>query len=153
MAVEELSQALSIIRIYKSHWNIEQLFRLVKQKGFRVEDSQLETAHALQNLIAMVFIPASKVLQFVKGRELEEVDGEDFFTSIQKEVLEKSIPMLEGKTERSKNKYKPQSLAYYIWVIARMGSWKPEDRDPPGPITMLRGSKRLQFIIKGYLLK
>jgi len=153
MAVEDLSQALSIISIYKSRWNIEQLFRLVKQKGFRLEDSQLETARALQNLIAMVFIAASRVLQFVKGRELEDVDAEDFFTPIQKEVLEKSIPMLEGKTDRSKNKYKPHSLAYYIWVIARMGSWKPEDRDPPGPITMLRGWKHLHFTIKGYLLK
>lgn len=139
LPIENLTDALQIIKIYKSRWHIEQIFRLTKQKGFNLEESQLERAAPLKNLMAFTFIAATRVYQMVLGRNNENRMGSDLFEADEMRALEKLSPKLEGRTDRSKNKNKPQTLAFYIWVIARLGNWKPEDRDPPGPITFKRG--------------
>jgi hypothetical protein len=137
--VTTLEQAIEIIAIYRSRWNIEQIFRLTKQKGFGLEESQLETAHALTNMISLVMIAAIRIFQMVKGRDDQDRLATDVFDTKEMDLLKKINPALEGNTERSKNKNAPNSLAFYIWIIARLGRWKPEDRDPPGPITLKRG--------------
>lgn len=139
LPVSNLKEALGIVDIYKSRWQIEQLFRLTKQKGLGVEESQLERAHSLSNLIAMVFIAAVRIHQMVSFRHNEGRSGTDLFNPDELDLLERLKPKLEGKTERSKNKNKPGSLAYFLWTMARLGNWKPEDRDPPGPVTFKRG--------------
>lgn len=139
ISVTSLEKAAEIIDIYKSRWNIEQVFRLTKQKGFGLEESQLETAHALTNMISLVLIAAIRVFQMVKSRNDEDRLATDIFDVKDMESLKKINPGLEGDTERSKNRNAPNSLAFYIWIIARLGRWKPEDRDPPGPITLKRG--------------
>jgi hypothetical protein len=148
LPVENLTDALQIIGIYKSRWHIEQIFRLTKQKGFNLEESQLERAASLKNLMAFTFIAASRVYQMVLARNNESRMGSDLFEPDEMMALEKLSPQLEGRTERSKNKNKPQTLAFYIWVIARLGNWKPEDRDPPGPITFKRGWETFQSSLK-----
>jgi len=144
LPVNNLTDALRIIEIYKLRWHIEQIFRLTKQKGFNLEESQLERAAPLKNLIAFTFIAASRVYQMVLGRNNESRMGSDLFEPDEMKALEKLSPQLEGRTERSKNRNKPQTLAFYIWVVARLGNWKPEDRDPPGPITFKRGWETFQ---------
>jgi hypothetical protein len=139
LPIENKADALRIIEIYKFRWHIEQIFRLTKQKGFNLEESQLERAAPLKNLMAVTFIAAVRVYQMVLGRNNESRMGSDLFEPDEMRALQKLSPQLEGRTERSKNKNKPQTLAFYIWVIARLGNWKPEDRDPPGPITFKRG--------------
>lgn len=148
LPIENLTDALRIIEIYKFRWHIEQIFRLTKQKGFNLEESQLERAAPLKNLIAFTFIAASRVYRMVLGRNNENRMGSDLFEQSEMEVIERLSPKLEGRTERSKNKNKPQTLAFYIWVIARLGNWKPEDRDPPGPITFKRGWEAFQSSLK-----
>jgi hypothetical protein len=137
--VTTLEKAAEVIDIYKSRWNIEQVFRLTKQKGFGLEESQLETAHGLTNMITLVLIAAIRVFQMVKSRDDETRLPTDIFDVNEMKSLKQINPGLEGNTERSKNRNKPDSLAFYIWIIARLGRWKPEDRDPPGPITLKRG--------------
>lgn len=137
--VTSLEQATQIITIYKSRWNIEQVFRLTKQKGFDLEESQLETAHGLSNMITLVLIAAIRIFQMVKSRYDENRSATDVFDVKQIELLKKISPGLEGKTQKSKNPNEENSLAFYVWVVARLGNWKPEDRDPPGPITLKRG--------------
>jgi hypothetical protein len=144
LQVNDLQEALNVVNIYKKRWHIEQLFRLSKQKGFALEESQLERAHSLQNLIALVFIAAIRIYQMVSSRNNEERSGADLFDQNERDLLEKLSAGLEGRTERSKNKNKPHSLAYYLWIVARLGNWKPEDRDPPGPITFKRGWDALE---------
>ena len=148
LKLKTLQDAEVIIAAYKARWNIEQVFRLTKQKGFELEASQLETAHAIQNLIALVFTAAVKVFQMVKSRSDEERSAADMFENTELSLLTQLNSGLEGKTERSKNKHKPGSLAYAIWVIARLGKWKPEDRDPAGPITLVRGWTTLNHYIQ-----
>jgi Transposase DDE domain len=137
--VSTLGDAMAIISTYKSRWTIEQIFRLTKQKGFQLESSQLETGHAIENLIALVFIAAIRVFQMVKNRDDEHRSAEDLFDESEVKLLTKISKGLEGKSEKSKNKKKPATIAFVAWIIARLGNWKPEDRDPPGPITMLKG--------------
>lgn len=139
ITVTSLEDAIGIISIYKSRWNIEQVFRLTKQKGFGLEESQLETAHALNNIITLVLIATIRIYQMVKSRNDRERSAQDIFDYNEMETLEKINAGLEGKTEKSKNKNAPKTLAFYIWIIARLGKWKPEDRDPPGPVSLKRG--------------
>ena len=148
LPIENLADALRIIEIYKIRWHIEQIFRLTKQKGFNLEESQLERAAPLRNLMALTFIAAVRVYQMVLGRDNESRMGSDLFEPDEINALEKLSPQLEGRSERSKNKNKPQTLAFHIWVIARLGNWKPEDRDPPGPITFKRGWEAFQSSLK-----
>lgn len=148
LPVTNLGQALSVVYTYKKRWNIEQLFRLSKQKGFNLEESQLERAHSLENLIVLVFIAAIRIYQMVCNRDNQDRIGTDVFADEELQLLDQIGPGLEGKTERSKNKNKPQTLAFYIWIIARLGNWKPEDRDPPGPITFRRGWQELEAYIR-----
>lgn len=145
---ESLKEAESVISNYKARWNIEQVFRITKKQGFQLEDSQLETAHALENLIAMVFIAAVRILQMVKSRKDENRPGLDLFDKNEMTLLAKINRGMEGKADKSKNKYKPGSLAFAIWVIARLGNWKPQDRDPAGPITLLKGWITLQHYLQ-----
>lgn len=144
LPVNSFEEALVVVDIYKKRWHIEQLFRLSKQKGFNLEESQLERAHSLQNLIAMVFIAAIRIYQMVTSRDNQNRDGADIFYQDELKLLDRLNSGLEGRTERSKNKNKPRTLAYYLWMIARLGNWKPEDRDPPGPITFRRGWETLE---------
>jgi hypothetical protein len=137
--VNNLGEAIEIVDIYKMRWNIEQIFRLTKQKGFELEESQLETSHGLENLIALVFIAAIRIFQMVRCRDDQNRQGSDVFEEIEIEALKKLNKGLEGKSERSKNKNKLNTLAYYTWIVARLGNWKPEDKHPPGPITFKRG--------------
>ena len=139
LEVKTLEEAAQIIAIYKSRWNIEQVFRLTKQKGFDLEESQLETAHGLTNMITLVFIAAIRVFQMVKSRNEEDRSATDVFDVKETELLKRISSGLEGKTPKSKNRNAPNSLAFYIWIIARLGNWKPEDKHPPGPITLKRG--------------
>lgn len=142
--VSTLAEALQIVSLYKSRWNIEQLFRLTKQKGFAIEESQLETAHGLKNLIALVFIAAIRIYQMVKCRNDQHRQVDDIFDQQEQKILKKINPTLEGNSEKSKNNNPPNSLAYFVWIVARLGNWKPEDRDPPGPITLKRGWNAFQ---------
>lgn len=139
IAVTNLDEATKIISIYKSRWNIEQLFRLTKQQGFGAEESQLETAHGLTNMITLVFIAAIRIYQMVKGRHDQERPGQEIFDPDEMLALDKINTGLEGNSEKSKNNNKHNTIAFYIWIIARLGKWKPEDKDPPGPITLKRG--------------
>jgi len=148
LRVSNMDEALTIIEIYKGRWQIEQLFRLTKQKGLGMEESQLERAHSLKNLIAMVFIATVRIHQMVSFRDNQDRCGTDLFEQGELFLLEQIKPKLEGNTERSKNKNKPGSLAYFLWIMARLGNWKPEDRDPPGPITFKRGWNQFDAYIK-----
>jgi Transposase DDE domain len=50
-AVEEVATAWQIVDWYRMRWIIEQLFRLMKSQGLQLEDSQIETAGTVRNLV------------------------------------------------------------------------------------------------------
>ena len=60
---------------------------------------------------------------------------------------------LEGKTQKQKNPFRPESLAWASWVIARLGGWTGYASErPPGPITMHNGLTQFAAIAQGFAL-
>ena len=60
---------------------------------------------------------------------------------------------LEGRTEKLKNPHDPASLAWLVWIVARLGGWSgytSKGYKPAGPKTILRGLNRLDSMIEGW---
>ena len=68
-AVPNLAAARQITRFYRQRWIIEQLFRVMKTKGFDIEASQVEEGGPFENLAAATLIAAIQVLQMVRERD------------------------------------------------------------------------------------
>ena len=138
------ADADQVLRWYCRRWQIEQLFRLLKQEGLRVEQSQLERGSAVKNLVVFALAVALKLLQATTARALPNaLPIEVLFTNDEQVCAEMLIPKHEGKTEAQKNPYPKGTLLRYLWLIARLGGWKGyKSEAPPGPITFRRGFER-----------
>lgn len=60
--VETVEQAIECIGWYRCRWLIEELFRVLKRKGFMIEEEQLETVPELQKLILISLQAALQVM-------------------------------------------------------------------------------------------
>src|SRR5258706_16266077 len=63
--VANTGAAWQIVDWYRARWIIEQLFRLLKKQGLRLEDSQVETAERLLKLVAIAVHAAAGSLQLL----------------------------------------------------------------------------------------
>jgi len=147
-------QAVSIVNKYRLRWHIEQLFRLLKKKGFKIESSELTTGWAIRKLTVMVLSAALRVMQLLlahknqNSQPIEQVFDEKEITCLK--VVNQT---LQGDTEKSKNTNNPDRLAWATWVIARLGGWKNYDsKRPPGPIILKKGLDRFANIYHGWKL-
>jgi hypothetical protein len=150
--VEDLETAQRLIGFYRKRWTIEQLFRTMKTKGFRIEALRQQEG-PLQKLVTAILIAAIVTMQLVAerdgaaGRPLEDaLDPED------EPVLEQVSKSLEGATQKQKNPHPKGSLAYAAWVFARLGGWTGY-YGKPGPIVMLRGFTEFHAIKHGWKLR
>lgn len=150
--VSNYENALSIVKKYRLRWYIEQLFRLLKEKGFRIESSELETGWAIRKLSVMTLNAALRVMQLLlaenndRSQPVAEVFDEGEIACLA--ALNKT---LEGDTEKSKNKHNPTLLSWATWVIARLGGWKNyNSKRPPGPILLKKGMDRFNNIYQGW---
>jgi Transposase DDE domain len=151
-AVADLAQAWRIVGWYQARWTIEQLFRILKSQGLRLEDSQVTTAERLGKLTAAAVKAACLTLQLVQAREgVRHRPARPMFDAAEVDTLAALSPTLEGRVARQRNPHPPRSLAHAAWVIARLGSWHGYGR-PPGPITMHRGLERFFAIHQGRML-
>src|SRR4029079_2741442 len=83
----------------------------------------------------------------------EEEDAGLVFNEEEGECLSLLTKRYEGKTEKLKNPYKPKSLKWGTWIIARIGGWSGyKSQRPPGPITLKNGLDRFNHIYIGWLL-
>jgi hypothetical protein len=74
------------------------------------------------------------------------------FDAEQAECMEELLPGLEGKTEKLKNLYAKDDLAWAAGIIGRRGGWKVySTQRPPGVITPREGWIRFQNIFTGWL--
>jgi Transposase DDE domain len=153
-AVDDVAMAWQIVDWYRLRWIIEQLFRLMKSDGLRLEDSQLETADALMKLTAIAAKAACVILQLVQARDGGAELASIVFSKPEIAVLDQLNGEIEGKTALQKNPHARQTLAWASWIIARMGGWNgyPSSR-PPGPITMRNGWEYFRAIAKGWELR
>jgi len=75
------------------------------------------------------------------------------FDPDQVKVLHALQNKLQGRTEKQRNPYRLESLAWAAWTIARLGGWSGYDSDKStGPITMRDGLQRFSSIVDGYEL-
>lgn len=153
--VDTAEQAAWVVELYRSRWIIEQLLRTLKTKGLAIEDSFIADGEALENLAATALVAATQVMQCVhaRGEAGASIPAARVFAPADMPVLEALAKSLEGKTQKQKNPHPPNSLAWAVWVIARLGGWTGYASErPPGPITMLNGLQRYHTIAQGFLL-
>ena len=156
-AVTTAAEAMQVVGWYRLRWTIEQVFRTMKTDGVDVETSQLTSPCALLKLVTIALIAALRVMQLVIGRDgrtgqpLTDVIADP----VEVPALRAINATLEGRTQKLKNPHDAGSLAWYAWIAARLGGWSgytSKGYKPPGPKIMARGLKRLDSMVKGFLL-
>jgi hypothetical protein len=152
-AVRTAHDACQIVGIYRQRWTIEQLFRVMKTKGFDVEALRTMDARAHANLTAAIFIAAVQVLQLVRERDCTAARPmEDILDLAEAPAVQAISASLEGGTARQKNPHPPDSLAFVSWVCARLGGWTGY-YGKPGPVVMLNGLLQLKTMLKAMKLQ
>ncbi|MDD7886903.1 IS4 family transposase [Flavivirga sp. 57AJ16] len=152
--IETVDQAKAIIDWYGCRWFIEQVFRLMKKKGFAIESSELETGWAIRKLAILILQGVLKICQMMVAYENEESQPiTEVFEAQEIACLEKLNEKLEGNTEKTQNPYAGDRLSWATWIIARLGGWNGyRSERPPGPITFKNGLDEFNSIYKGWLL-
>ena len=152
--VRTFADARRMIGYYRWRWQIEQMFRVLKRQGLNIEASQLESGEAIKNLCVMAIPTALRIMQLVGARDggtNEEIA--EAFTLEETACLKAILSKVEGKTEKQKNPYRREKLAWGAWIIARLGGWSGYTSDrPAGVITMKNGLKKFNQYYQGYRL-
>jgi len=151
--IDSLESAKQILTWYTWRWIIEQIFRTMKNKGLKIEDSQIEDPKKLQILSIVCVATAIKVMSLVESRDgKNKRSASDLFTKDELVLLFMICKKLMGKTEKQKNPHTKNSMAWVSWIIARLGGWNGyASESPPGPIIMLRGLQKFELQYEGWL--
>jgi len=147
-------EALQIIQWYAMRWHIELVFYTLKTGCLNVELSELETGKALKNMGLMALKTALIIHQLKQSRiDATETEASLVFTAEALIVIKACIPQYEGKTEKQKNPFKENTLAWAAWLIARLGGWNGYQKEsPPGVKTFKRGLDIFYNIYEGYFI-
>ncbi len=144
--------ARTIVRYYRERWTIEQLFRVLKTKGFDIEAVRISDEQPFQKLAAACIVAAVSVLQLVRNRDgLARRPLSDVFQPDDLATLRALSKELEGNTARQKNPHPTHTLAFAAWVCARLGGWTGY-YGKPGPVVMLNGLQKFKAIQQGWSL-
>lgn len=148
MPVNSVEDAKRYIEWYKKRWLIEELFRIVKSEGFRIEDASLGSGMALKKLAAVSLFAALSALTMKRAltERIGQTDCETYFDKDMIDVLkicQAKYDMKEKITKARGNRFREFSLAWAAWIIARLGGWTGYDSTPPGYIRMKNGLDRL----------
>ncbi len=145
--------ARQIIEWYKQRWHIEQIHRLLKTDGFRIERSQLEQGWAIRKLTLLALMATLRILQMMLAYkdESEQQSAEDAFSSEEQSCLGMINNQLQGQTDKLKNTATPSTLRWATWVIARLGGWKGyASQRNPGPIVLQKGLAKFYVMFEGW---
>ena len=140
--IDTIEQAIQCIEWYRARWYIEELFRILKSDGLDIESSQLETGLALKKLMLFCLQAALQIMiiKIAYDQKREDCSAQIAFTDKQIQFLKILLPTLEGETEKLRNPFAVNSLAWSAWIIARLGKWGGyNSQSPPGYITMKKG--------------
>lgn len=148
--VTTLDEARGVIWLYRQRWTIEQLFRVLKTKGFNIEAVRINEGEPFKKLALACLIAAVSVLQLVRDRDGEaKRPMSDVFDPKDTKFIQAVSKQLEGDTEKQKNPFNSNSLAFAAWVCARLGGWTGY-YGKPGPVVMATGMRRLAEVKVGW---
>lgn len=151
--VDNYEQAIECINWYKKRWLIEELFRVIKTKGFCIESSQLSSGSRLKKLLVLTLEAAMNVMRLKLSLSQEEPEVNNIFTEQEQDFLEVIQCTVIGATEKQKNPYPKRTLAWAAWTIARMAGWSGyKSHGPPGYITIKDGYDRFNTQLQIYLV-
>jgi hypothetical protein len=151
--VKSVEQAIECVSWYKKRWFIEELFRVIKTKGFQIESSQLASGLKLKKLLAMTLEAALHVMKLKLALTQDECLATTVFSEEEQEFIEVLQTKVEGATLKQKNPYPKKTLAWAAWTIARVAGWTGySSHGPPGYITIKEGYDRFHLQLEGYLL-
>ena len=144
--------ALQIIEWYKQRWHIEQIHRLLKTDGFRIERSQLEQGWAIRKLTLMAMMATLRILQMMLAYEDDhEQSIDEVFDKEEQKCLQMINHQLQGATDKLKNPNNEHTLRWATWVIARIGGWKGyQSQRKPGPIVLQKGLAKFYKMFEGW---
>jgi len=155
LQVPDGESAMRTVSYYSGRFRaIEPLFRLLKSEGFNIEAAQQKSVASLLKITAMALKASAMALKLVEVRNCSQgYPITETFNEREIKVLTLLQTQYSGSTLVRCNPYDPGELAWAAWIIARMGGWKPENKQrPPGPITMLRGLEMFNAVFKGVAL-
>jgi len=146
--VEDIATAKQMINAYKMRWQIEEWFGITKQKGFNFEKSQLSQSEGLLKLLVIILWVSMRHLQLIKQRENQTDKADLYFNKNEIEILKKLELKLDGKTKRQQNPYVRDSLAWAIYILAKLGGWLGQPAGyKPGIKTLKRGEDKLKTLL------
>jgi hypothetical protein len=147
--VQTLADAQIIVGVYRRRWVIEQVFRVMKTRGFDIEAVPIQENAPLKNLGCATLIAAIQIQQMLHDRDgLAARPMTDVFEPDDHPVIEAIGATLEGRTTRQRNPHPLGSLAHATWICARLGGWTGY-YGKPGPIVLARGHQRLLTMLEG----
>jgi DDE family transposase len=150
------AEAQRIVAWYRRRWIIEQVFRSLKSHGLDIEASQMVEAACFTKLAVIALIAAVGAMQLVLARDgstgqpvTDAVEPSDMA------ALRALNASLQGRTAKLRNPFDEAALAWYAWIVARLGGWSgytSRGYKPPGPKTMHRGMISVAQILTGWRL-
>jgi hypothetical protein len=155
-AVADLARAREIVAWYQARWTIEQVFRTLKSAGAQAETSQVIEARRFVKLAVTALIAAVRIVQIVIGRDAATAQSlGDAADTKDTPMLRAFCAKLEGSTALLKNPHDCTTLAWFAWIVARLGGWSgytSKGYKPPGPKTIARGLTKLDAMSMGWAL-
>lgn len=142
---ETLDDCLAIVRTYATRWLIEEYHKALKS-GTSVEESQLQTAHGLKALLAVLALVAVRLLNWKMAARAEPDKPLD-----PGQLGPEAFAVLEAKLGKPKTGWTCRDT---LVAIARLGGFLARKGDgDPGWITLWRGWRLLLLLSEGYALR
>ena len=126
--VETVDDAVQCVEWYKCRWFIEELFRVCKSEGFRIESVQLESGAAIKKLIVLTLWAALRCVTLKRAydEQDEAVPASRMFDEQEENLLDLEMERLHQKSPKAldgRNPFREHSLPWAAWIIARLGGW------------------------------
>lgn len=157
--VASIEDALNCVRWYKMRWTIEELFRVLKSKGFDVGGVQLETGKAIKKLLILTMQASLNIMQLKQAMDekREDIEASVVLAPVYVTVLSMYMNKWEGQARRNKgntNPFKRESLPWAAWIIARLGGWSGYEsaHGKPGRISLCNGYTALEKAVEFFLM-
>ena len=145
LPVGSRAEAIEKLEWYALRWKIE-VFHKILKSGCKAEDSKLQTAQRLTNLISVFCILSWRVFWMTMlNRSAPEAPPTLALTTTEIALLDRLV--------NDKPQARRKTLSHYLTKIARLGGYLARANDPPpGNTVMWRGLSRLTDIALGAMV-